>query len=206
LNFLNAIELICKYEGFNEKAYPDPYTGDTPFTIGYGTQYYPDGEPVNGEHCCTKEKALEYVKSEIELIDEDLEKLNLHIDISMKEALISFIHSIGWSPFLFTNLPENIENENWPEVAVEFSRWIFDCENNVIGSLVDRRREEIKLFFKEINDSAWGSTEILLHAFRNYIAAPNQVRAIRKLEENISPQILADFGNEFDINKGFWLD
>ena len=89
---------------------------------------------------------------------------------------------------------------------VQFSRWIFDCEHNVIGNLVDRRREEIHLFFQEINESPWGSTEILLRAFRNYVASPNQVRAIKKLEENINPQILADFGNEFDINKGFWLD
>ncbi len=124
----------------------------------------------------------------------------------MKEALISFIHSIGWSAFIFTGLPEYIENENWSEVADQFSRWIFDCEHNVIGNLVDRRREEIHLFFQEINESPWGSTEILLRAFRNYVASPNQVRAIKKLEENINPQILADFGNEFDINKGFWLD
>ena len=99
-----------------------------------------------------------------------------------------------------------LNSENWSEVATQFSRWILDCDHNVIGSLVNRRREEIKLFFNEINDSAWGSTEILLHAFRNYMATPNQVRAIRKLEENISSQILADFGNEFDVNKGFWLD
>ncbi len=206
MNFSKAIQLICKYEGFNEKAYPDVCTGDAPFTIGYGTQYYPDGQPVCKEHCCTKEKALEYVKDEINLIEDDLNKLNLHLDKSMKEALISFIHSIGWSAFIFTGLPEYIENENWSEVADQFSRWIFDCEHNVIGNLVDRRREEIHLFFQEINESPWGSTEILLRAFRNYVASPNQVRAIKKLEENINPQILADFGNEFDINKGFWLD
>ena len=54
-----VVNLIRKYEGFNEKAYPDPSTGKSPYTIGYGTQYYPDGAPVKQGQKCTKEKALE---------------------------------------------------------------------------------------------------------------------------------------------------
>ena len=42
----SAINLIRKYEGFSQRAYPDPNSGNTPYTIGYGTQYYPDGAPV----------------------------------------------------------------------------------------------------------------------------------------------------------------
>ena len=45
-NFLYAIDLICKHEGFNEKAYANPITGQEPYTFGYGTQFYPDGLPV----------------------------------------------------------------------------------------------------------------------------------------------------------------
>ena len=41
-----GIELIMKYEGFNEKSFPDPSTGTAPYTIGFGSQYYPNGEPV----------------------------------------------------------------------------------------------------------------------------------------------------------------
>ena len=60
-DFSLAINLICKYEGFNEKAYPDPNTNKEPYTIGYGTQYYPDGAPVKAGQKCTEEKALEYL-------------------------------------------------------------------------------------------------------------------------------------------------
>ena len=44
--YTEALLIIKTFEGFNEKAYCDPDTGSDPYTIGYGTQFYPDGSPV----------------------------------------------------------------------------------------------------------------------------------------------------------------
>ena len=44
--YKNALTIIKTFEGFSEKAYPDPDTGGAPYTIGYGTTYYPDGSEV----------------------------------------------------------------------------------------------------------------------------------------------------------------
>lgn len=203
-SFYRAIELICRYEGFSEKAYPDPETGAAPYTIGYGTQFYPDGSPVLRGHCCTKKKALQYLEHEVNIIAQDLEKINLVLDASMKEALISFVHSIGWQPFIYCELIDCIGNENWPGVATEISRWIFDENHRVIGGLIDRRREEIDLFLSEIQDCPWRSTEVLLKAFRNYTASARQVQAIRSLERNVNPYILAEFANQFDLDSDPW--
>jgi hypothetical protein len=41
-------------------------------------------------------------------------------------------------------------------------------------------------------------------AFRHYTAAPHQVRAIRRLEENINPYLLAEFANSFQIHDDPW--
>lgn len=202
--FFRAIELICNYEGFSEKAYPDPKTGAAPYTIGYGTQFYPDNTPVLRGHLCTKEKALEYLEHELQIINEDLEKINLILEPSMKEALLSFIHSIGWQPFLYSELVDCIGNENWYGVAAEMSRWIFDEDHRVIGGLIDRRREEIDLFLSEIEDCPWSTTEVLLKAFRNYTAARHQVQAIRRLEQHINPYLLAEFANDFDLANSPW--
>lgn len=202
--FFRAIELICNYEGFSEKAYPDPKTGAAPYTFGYGTQFYPDGAPVLRGHYCTKEKALEYLEYELNIISEDLEKINLVLEPTMKEALLSFVHSVGWQPFLYSELVDCIANENWYGVAAEMSRWIFDEDHRVIGGLIDRRREEIDLFLSEVEDCPWSSTEVLLKAFRNYTAAKHQVKAIRQLERNINPYVLAEFANEFDLNSPTW--
>jgi lysozyme len=207
-NFAAAIDIICRYQGFNEKAYADPETGGAPYTIGYGTQFYPDESPVLAGQMCTKEKALEYLKHELRLINEELDTVNLHLDNSMRMALLSFIHCVGWESFLYGELVDCIGNEDWEGVAIEMSRWIFDHNYQVIGNLIDRRREEIRLFLEDLEDIPCSSTGVLLAAFRNYVGAPNQLRAISKLEEKLNPYVLAEFANGFDIKKNsassFW--
>lgn len=209
--FSEAIDIISKYQGFNEKAYPDFASGGHPYSIGFGTQFYPDGTPVAAGQMCTKQKALQYLKHELQCIDHDLDTVNLHLDESMRAALLSFVHSIGWDSFLYSEIIDAIGNEDWPRLALEMSRWIFDQDYKVIGNLIDRRREEIRLFLSEIDENPWSSTEVLLTAFRRYTAAPHQVRAIRTLEEKINPYILAEFANSFDITEEdshivFWDD
>ncbi len=200
----HAINLIRKYEGFNEKAFADPVTGAEPYTFGYGTQFYPDGSPVKRGQRCSKEKALEYLFHEVEVIDTQLKKLNIGLDDYMRQALISFIHSIGWEPFFYSNVVDCIDREDFAGATKEMARWVFDSDHHVIGGLLDRRREEVQLFLKAININSWQSTEILLTAFRNYTAAAHEVKAIRNLEEAMSPYLLARFANEFKISENPW--
>ena len=201
-----AISLIRKYEGFNEKAYPDPSTGGEPYTIGFGTQFYPDGSPVKQGQCCSQEKALEYLFHEVTVIESQLLRLNLGLDDHMRQALVSFIHSVGWESFLYSRIIDCIEVEDLSGATEEIGRWIFDQDHKVIGGLLDRRREEMNLFLQEVDANPWASTEILLTAFRNYTAAPHEVRAIRTLEESISPYILSEFANDFRIDENPWSD
>lgn len=203
-DFSAAIELIRKYEGYNEKAYADHSTGGEPYTIGYGTQFYPDGSPVKRGHLCTKRKALEYLYHELEVLDVELKKLNLGIDECMHQALLSFCHSVGWSSFLYSNIIDCLEQEDWRGASEEIPKWVFDQDHKMIGSLMHRRQEEVRLFLREINDNAWVSTEVLLTAFRNYSAATHQVRAIRTLEESVNPYVLSEFANNFRINEDPW--
>ena len=202
--FREAVELIRKYEGFSEKAYPSGDDGR--YTVGYGTQFYPDGSPVKQGQWCTKEKALEYLYQEIKAIRSSLDDLNLNLDHSMEQALISFVHSIGWTPFLYSNIIDAIERDDLAEAAEEIKSWIFDENHEVIGGLLDRRREEVALFLREVDGNPWVSTEVLMTAFRNYSAAPHQVRAIRILEENINPYVLAEFANNFKISDSPWIE
>jgi lysozyme len=201
-----AINLIRKYEGFNEKAYPDPHTGAEPYTIGFGTQFYPDGSPVKKGQCCSQEKALEYLFYEINVIESQLLKQNLGLDDNMRQALVSFIHSVGWESFLYSHIIDHVEAEDFSSATAEIGRWIFDQNHKVVGGLLDRRREEMNLFLRDIDTSPWCSTEILLTAFRNYTAAPHEVRAIRALEERINPYILSEFANNFRIDENPWED
>jgi GH24 family phage-related lysozyme (muramidase) len=204
--FVNAIDIIRKYEGFNESAYPDQLTGGMPYTIGYGTQFYPDGSPVKFGQCCTREKALEYLQHEINCIEDDLNDLHIYIDNSMRQALISFIHSVGWKPFLYSSIIEQIEQENWVAVTEEIKCWIFDQDHVVIGNLLERRREESRLFLSHIDTGLGKAGEILLACFRNYSAAPHEIQAIKKLEEGINPYLLAEFANTFQVKQADWIE
>lgn len=202
----HAVNLIRKYEGFSEKAYPDPHSGGEPYTIGFGTQFYPDGSPVKQGQCCSQEKALEYLFHEVNVIDGQLIKLNLGLDDHMRQALVSFIHSIGWEPFLYSRIIDCLEIEDFAGATKEIGRWVYDQDHKAIGGLLDRRREEMKLFLQEVDANPWASTEILLTAFRNYTAAPNEVRAIRTLEERINPYVLSEFANDFKIDSNPFPD
>lgn len=198
-DFSRAIKLIKKYEGFSERAYPDPCTGTTPYTLGFGTQYYPDGSPVKKGHCCTERKALEYLNHEVEIIHEELMRLNLGLDDSMLNALISFIHSVGWEPFLYSSIIDSIEIEDWAEAAEEITHWIFDSYYKVVGGLLDRRREEASLFLAELKAASCPSGGILLKAFSDYTGAKHQIHAIQNLEQHLNPYVLAEFANQFDL-------
>jgi GH24 family phage-related lysozyme (muramidase) len=202
-NFVRAIELICKYEDFHEKACADPVTNAGPYTLGYGSQYYPDGSPIKAGQRCTKEKALEYLQHEVELINDDLNSLNLHLDDSMREALISFIHSIGWAPFLYSSIIDCIEYENWGGVTGEIFRWVYDHYHQVKGNLLERRREEVNLFLEDVDGFFIGTHSILLSAFRDYSGAAHEINAIYKLEAAINPYVIADFATDFlQANEG----
>lgn len=202
--FSFAVDLIKKHEGFNESAYADLQTGKEPYTIGYGTQFYPDGSPVKANQKCSQKKAEEYLLHELKIIDRELKVLDIQVDTFMRQALLSFIHSIGWEPFLYSEIIDCIDNEDFEGVTEEMSRWVFDGEHRAIGGLIDRRRDEISLFLTGVSISSWSTTEILLTAFRNYTAAPHQVRAIRELEEKISPYVLSAFANTFCIQENVW--
>lgn len=203
-DFSSAINLICKYEGFNEKAYPDPVTGAEPYTIGYGTQFYPDGSPVKKSQLCSKEKALEYLFHEVNLIDAQLAKLNLGLNRSMQQALISFVHSIGWEPFLYSSIIDHLERDDLKGVAEELGRWVYDSDHQLIGNLLERRKEEVDLLLAETEVIGCLETEILMTAFRSYTAAPHQVKAIRELEKSINPYLLSAFANKFKIDEDPW--
>lgn len=205
-DFSHAINLIRKYEGFNEKSYADPATGGEPYTLGYGTQFYPDGAPVKRGQYCSKEKALEYLFHEINVIDGQLSKLNLDLDDCMRQALISFIHSVGWEAFLYSHVIDLIEHEKLCAATEEIGRWIFDEEHRAIGGLLDRRREEANLFLQEAETLPPSFTDILLAAFRNYTASIGQVQAIRQLEQRTSPYVLSEFANAFQTDATDWVD
>jgi GH24 family phage-related lysozyme (muramidase) len=160
--------------------------------------------PSNKASGVPKKKLWEYLICEVKAICGLLADLQIHLDNSVEQALISFIHSIGWKAFLYSNVVDCIQHGDWAGVAEEITHWIFDENHRVIGGLIERRREEVELLLREVDDSPWSSTEVLIKAFRNYTAAPHQIKAIRQLEDNVNPYVLAEFANAFKVDEDPW--
>jgi len=198
-NFGPAEYIIKKYEGFNNKAYSDPLS-DGAWTIGFGTQFYSDGSPVQQGHRITREKADEYLLDELHVIELDLLDLNLRLDDAMVQALVSFIHSVGWSAFLYSNIVDAMDRGDVTAAVEEINKWIFDEDHKAVGGLVERRMEETTLFLSDLDDYfAPRIPNFLLKAFRDYEASAEEVQAIRRLESSISPYVLAEFANSFGL-------
>ena len=68
---------------------------------------------------------------------------------------------VKYCNFLYSQLIDNIECENWPGVATVFSTWIFGEDQRVIGGLIDRRREETQLFLEEIKNTLGELVEMM---------------------------------------------
>ena len=69
----------------------------------------------------------------------------------MKNALISFIHSIGWKSFLYSTIIDHLEGQRYHSAAEEMNRWIYDANHKALGYLLERRKEETNLFVEEID-------------------------------------------------------
>ena len=114
--------------------------------------------------CARRERLWSMSLKEINVIAHELDKLNLGLLDSMKEALISFIHSVGWEAFLYSELIDHLEASDYHAATEEINRWIFDSNHQVIGGLLDRRRQETKLFLRDVEGDAWTSEEIYVES------------------------------------------
>jgi len=97
-----------------------------------------------------------------------------------------------------------LEHEDLQEVTEEMTRWVFDVDHQVIGSLLDRRREETNLLLKDADAFVQPCARLLLSAFRVYSGAQHEIQAIKHLEESLNPYVLSRFANEFRVSEKPW--
>lgn len=104
---VEAIRLIQEFEGcarFDSvdgliHAYPDPYSGAEPFTIGWGTTVYPDGRRVQPSDAITGDEADQFFSATLQqrYWEPIAEKIPFWAEINdpMRAALCSFAYNLG---------------------------------------------------------------------------------------------------------------
>ncbi|HHQ6569478.1 TPA: lysozyme [Serratia fonticola] len=136
-----GIALIKSFESLELKAYPDPATGDKPWTIGWGhTKGVKPGDLI------TEQQAEA-------LLTEDLAVFELTVNSSVKvpitqnqfDALVSLAFNIGGPNFAGSTLVKKLNAGDQRGAADQFPRWKLANGKEMRG-LVRRRAAERELF------------------------------------------------------------
>lgn len=144
-----GISLICDFESLKLKAYPDPGTGGEPWTIGYGTTIYPNGEKVKKGDVITKEQAEKFLTYDIGVFENVINKhVNKYLNQNQFDALVSFIYNVGPTKFIKSTLLKKINiNPEDPLIYTEFQLWN-KASGKVLNGLKRRRKSEADLYFQ----------------------------------------------------------
>lgn len=148
MDYSRALQLIKQFEGCELRAYPDPATGDKPWTIGYGTTRI-NGRPVAPGDTCTLQQAEAWLLADLQARYMALQGL-LSRPISNAEccALLSFVYNVGMSNFAKSTMLKLLNNEApKAEIALQFARWN-RANGKVMNGLTRRRAAEAKLFLE----------------------------------------------------------
>jgi lysozyme len=142
-----GIDLIKAFEGCRLRAYECP--AGIP-TIGYGTTFYPNGQPVQMKDEISEQQAEAYLANDCEDLSKDVERLvKVSLNQNQKDALISFCYNLGVGAFTRSTLLKKLNQGDYQGAAAEFPRWdkaIVDGVKQSLPGLVRRRAEEKALF------------------------------------------------------------
>jgi lysozyme len=194
--FPNAVSLIKKYEPYYDAAQV-VNNDEESFCIGYGLNYYPDGTIVKKGQKITKKKAEEYLQIQIQDISEWIDRCCLSINENQKEALVSFVHSVGLDIFEDSLMFALLEENKLLHAAEEFTRWIYDEHGYASPLLIERRRHEKLLFLSDLVEWDDFHSPLLLECFKSYEGLVQQDMAINFLEQKLDPYLIAEFFNIF---------
>lgn len=195
--FPNAISLIKKYEAYWETAQQIGPVEDDLYRIGYGIENYPDGTAVKFGQKITRRKADEYLSWQVQNIAAWLDNCKLSINEDQREALISFVHSVGTDVFEDSMMFALVEDGKHLQAAEEFTRWIYDEGSYASPLLIERRRHEKLLFLSNLVEWDDFHSPLLLDCFKDYRGLVQQDMAINFLEQKLDPYLLAEFFNLF---------
>lgn len=142
----NCYSLIKQFEGCRLKAYKD---SAGVWTIGYGTTYYPDGNPVRSGEVITQERAEFLLKWQVLEKSGSVDSLVKVVNQNQFDALVSFAYNVGSGALKkSTLLRKLLVNPNDPLIEQEFLKWN-KAGGLELRGLTKRRQAEADLYFRK---------------------------------------------------------
>lgn len=140
-------DLIKSFEGLVLHAYPDPGSGNEPWTIGYGTTIYPDGNKVKKGDTATKEQAEAWLRFDVDRFAAKVYACTGDLQPRQFDALVSFAYNVGIGNLEKSTLLRKVKaNPNDPSIAAEFLKWN-KAAGKVMAGLTKRRAKEAEVYF-----------------------------------------------------------
>ena len=149
-----AAPLVEQFEGLHRlipgdkvAAYPDPATGDKPWTIGIGSTTDEDGYPISPGTVWTVERARKRFQSHLEEFGRQVDHLlaGAPTTAAQKAALTSLAYNIGSSALGKSTLLKKHKAGDFKGAADEFPRWN-RAAGKVLRGLTRRREAERALY------------------------------------------------------------
>jgi len=137
-----GIQAIKTREGLRLKAYPDPATGGSPWTIGYGST----GIGVMKGLVITEAEAESMLLNDLDHFERGVMSLvRVPLSQCQFDALVSFAYNVGLTNLRTSTLLRKLNKQDYDGAANEFPRWTF-AAGKVMQGLVVRRASERKQF------------------------------------------------------------
>jgi Phage-related lysozyme (muraminidase) len=141
-----GIDLLISFEGLRLNAYRD--ASGKP-TIGVGSTFYENGDPVNMGDTITTEEAMRLFKSTVDNIFEKGVRDNIRVELQPNQidALTSLCYNIGVEALKNSTVLRLI-NSGAPRADIEraWRMWRIS-DGNVLPGLVTRREKELEYYF-----------------------------------------------------------
>ena len=137
----NAYRIIEDFEGYSDKAYPDPGTLGFPYTIGFGHT-----TAVGPSDTCTREQAEAWLHEDVA---NAANAVNDYVTVPLTQnqfdALVSFTYNLGAHNLNRSTLLTKLNKGDIEGAADEFLKWDM-AGGHVMAGLDKRRHRERELF------------------------------------------------------------
>jgi lysozyme len=136
----DGLDLLKSFEGCKLEAYPDPGTGDAPWTIGYGcTTDVKPGDTIN------QEMAEFMLLRDVAMFEKGVSDL-IKVDVTPNQfsACVVLAYNIGMTNFGASTLLRMINAQD-PNASAQFLRWN-RAAGQVMAGLTRRREAEKQLY------------------------------------------------------------
>ena len=137
-----GLSAIKQHEALRLESYPDPGTGEEPWTIGYGHT----GKDIRQGLTITEEEANQYLRNDIGWVEDCVnENVTVELTQSQFDALCSLIFNIGCKAFAGSTLLRLLNEKHYEAAEQQFARWN-KAAGKVLAGLTKRRKDEAELF------------------------------------------------------------